>query len=81
MGHGALADSPARLLVFNCRNCHHAQDPNISALETLSAQQIATALLDYKSGRRRSTVMTRLAKGFSDDEIRAVAGEFTKTSE
>jgi cytochrome c553 len=34
---------------------------------------IAAALQDFKTGRRPATVMDRIAKGFSDDEIKAIA--------
>jgi cytochrome subunit of sulfide dehydrogenase len=71
----SAADSSVRLLAWSCRNCHYAQGDNIVSLESLTAQQITTTLLDFKSERRRSTVMGRLAKGFTDEEIRAVAGE------
>ena len=34
---------------------------------------IVTAMQGFKSGQLPSTVMNRLAKGFSDDEIKAIA--------
>jgi len=34
---------------------------------------IVEAMQAFKSGQRSSTVMDRLAKGFSDDEIKAIA--------
>ena len=35
--------------------------------------EIIAAMLAFRSGERPSTVMGRIAKGFSDDEIRAIA--------
>jgi cytochrome subunit of sulfide dehydrogenase len=35
--------------------------------------EIIAAMLAFRSGARPSTVMGRIAKGFSDDEIRAIA--------
>jgi cytochrome c553 len=37
------------------------------------AAEIIAALAAFKSGQRPATVMDRIAKGFSDDEIRAIA--------
>jgi cytochrome subunit of sulfide dehydrogenase len=31
----------------------------------------------YRSGQRPATVMDRIAKGFSDDEIKAIAAWFS----
>ncbi|MEA2840606.1 MAG: hypothetical protein QOF41_1936 [Methylobacteriaceae bacterium] len=28
---------------------------------------------DFRSGKREATIMTRIAKGFSDEETRAIA--------
>jgi cytochrome c553 len=35
--------------------------------------EIIAAMLAFRSGERPSTVMGRIAKGFSDDEIRTIA--------
>ena len=34
---------------------------------------IAGAMIEFKSGKRPGTIMDRIAKGFSDEEIRAIA--------
>jgi cytochrome c553 len=34
---------------------------------------IDDAMIAFKSGQRPATIMNRLAKGFTDDEIRAIA--------
>ncbi|GJD47668.1 Cytochrome subunit of sulfide dehydrogenase [Methylobacterium crusticola] len=38
-----------------------------------SAEEVAGALAAFRSGARPATVMTRIAKGFSEDESRAIA--------
>lgn len=38
------------------------------------AGDIVAAMQDYRAGRRPATVMNRIARGFSDDEIQAIAG-------
>ena len=40
------------------------------------ADELSTAMLEFKSGKRPNAVMTRLAKGFSDEEIVAMSAWF-----
>ena len=42
-------------------------------LAGLSADQITESLAAYRTGERAATVMGRIAKGFSDEESRAIA--------
>ena len=37
---------------------------------------MAAAMQAYRSGQRPATVMDRIAKGFSDDEIKAIGAWF-----
>jgi cytochrome subunit of sulfide dehydrogenase len=37
------------------------------------AADIASQMIAFKAGQRPGTIMDRIAKGFSDDEIRAIA--------
>ncbi|WP_031432186.1 c-type cytochrome [Methylomarinum vadi] len=69
----ASAEVAPQLIALSCRNCHSGIGMAIPNLHALSAEQIRGRLLDFKSGRRKSTVMGRLARGFSDQEIQAVA--------
>jgi cytochrome subunit of sulfide dehydrogenase len=69
----ALGDSPPG--AASCLGCHPAtaDDSPVPALAKFPAQQIVTALQAYRSGTRPATVMDRIAKGFSDEEIDAIA--------
>jgi sulfide dehydrogenase cytochrome subunit len=68
------ADAPPGAL--SCSGCH----PNAAGVETpagriigLSASDISAAMTDYRAGKRPASIMDRIAKGFSDDEIAAIA--------
>lgn len=37
------------------------------------AESIAAAMIAFRDGERPATVMDRIAKGFSDEEIKAIA--------
>jgi cytochrome c553 len=45
----------------------------VPPLKGRSQADIADAMIEYKSGKRAGTIMDRIAKGFSDEEIRAIA--------
>jgi cytochrome c553 len=59
-----------------CSGCH-TTDPRlhnpVPRLIGRKPADIVTALQDFKAGHRPATVMDRIAKGFSDDEIAAIA--------
>lgn len=42
-------------------------------LSSLTAEQIQSAMQAFRAGTRASTVMDRIAKGFTDEEVRAIA--------
>ena len=57
-----------------CSGCHAAAITTaIPSLRGLTAAQIATAMQAFRSGERDATVMDRIARGFSEHEIAAIA--------
>ena len=58
-----------------CGGCHATggSGDGISDLKGLKSTDIASAMLDYKAGARAPTIMNRIAKGFSESEIKAIA--------
>lgn len=71
-----FAEFNPRLVALNCLSCHQdraGSGQSIPVLTGLSAQRIRQELLDFKYDRKAATLMPRLAKGFSDDELRLVA--------
>jgi cytochrome subunit of sulfide dehydrogenase len=63
----------------SCSGCH-AEKPNVNTpvprLAGYDASAMIAAMQAYRGGLRPSTVMDRIAKGFSDDEIEAIAAWF-----
>ena len=59
----------------SCSGCHSvgATAPVIPRLYGRDAGEIMTAMAGFRDGSRPATVMNRIAKGFTDDELRAVA--------
>jgi cytochrome c553 len=59
-----------------CSGCHGLRDNASSVLPGIygrDPQEIVTAMAAFHDGTRPATVMNRIAKGFSEDEIRAIA--------
>jgi cytochrome c553 len=58
-----------------CAGCHGVARANaaIPSLRGRAAEDVATALREFREGRRPATLMDRLAKGFSDAESQAIA--------
>ncbi len=70
-----------RALAATCANCHgtdgHAvRDSAIPPLAGLPAQYIASRMLAFQNGSRAATVMPQIAKGFSAEQIAALAAWF-----
>jgi sulfide dehydrogenase cytochrome subunit len=69
-----LADAPPGAAA--CSGCHPATrsvDTSVTRLIGRTPADLVTAMQGFKSGQLTSTVMGRIAKGFSDDEIKAIA--------
>ena len=60
----------------SCSGCHASGAAAASAVSRLygrNADEIMTAMTGFRDGSLPATVMNRIAKGFSDDELRAIA--------
>jgi len=73
----ASAEPPAGAV--SCSGCHPTSTKVSSPVPRLAGQDrasIVRAMQDFRSGQRAGTVMDRIAKGFTDDEIQALAAWF-----
>ena len=73
-GAALAADAPPG--AASCSGCH-AANPNVQTLvpplKGRPAAEIVNQMAAFKSGERKGTIMDRIAKGFSDEETRAIA--------
>jgi cytochrome c553 len=63
----------------SCAGCHGA-GAAMGAIDGRPEAEIAAALAAYRSGERDGTVMGRIAKGFSEEESRAIAAYLARRS-
>jgi sulfide dehydrogenase cytochrome subunit len=60
----------------SCTGCHAAGprvDTTVPRLVGRSAADIVAQMQAFKTGQKQSTVMDRIAKGFTDAEVQAIA--------
>jgi len=60
----------------SCSGCHPSSARVSSPVPRLTGMDraaIVKAMQDFRSGQRAGTVMDRIAKGFTDEEIQAIA--------
>ena len=73
-GAAFAADAPTG--AAGCSGCH-AGNPRVETpvppLAGRPAADISAAMIAFKAGQRPGTIMDRIAKGFSDEEIAAIA--------
>ena len=81
----ALAQAPdptlARNLAATCANCHGTDGHSAGGIPPLAGLEPALFLermSSFKSGRRASTVMNQIAKGFTDEQIAELARYFAR---
>ena len=62
-----------------CGGCHPpGPGAEVPPIAGMPAPQLAAAMRAFRSGERPATVMDRIANGFSDGEIDALAGWFAR---
>jgi cytochrome subunit of sulfide dehydrogenase len=68
--------SIAAAVVASCSGCHPTSarvTSPVPRLNGLDRAAFVRAMQDFRSGQRTATVMDRIAKGFTDAEIQAIA--------
>jgi sulfide dehydrogenase cytochrome subunit len=70
----------ARSLAATCTSCHgthgRPRGPAMPPLAGMKADVMLAALADYRSGRRQGTVMPQIVKGYTEEQLRLIAGYF-----
>lgn len=78
----AAQDTVGRNLAAPCAICHGTdgrsatRDSPLIPLAGLPRDHIATQMRAFRDGKRPATVMHQIAKGYTDQQIDAVAGWF-----
>jgi cytochrome c553 len=74
MAAAHAADAPPG--AASCTGCHSASASVQSLVPPIKgrpANEIESQMAEFKTGKRPGTIMDRIAKGFTDEETRAIA--------
>ncbi len=82
-GASALAATPSASMLGNtCAGCHgtngNTQGPATPSIAGISAEYFIDTMTAYKADERPGTIMNRIAKGYSDEEIELMANYFAE---
>ncbi len=75
----AAGTASAEVLANTCFSCHGTDGKSTGAIPAIAgrpAKVIETFLVQYRDDKKMGTVMNRIAKGFTVDEIRALSRFF-----
>jgi len=79
---GAAETATASMLSNTCAGCHGTNGSSVGpaspSIAGISNDYFIETMQAYKKGERPATIMTRIAKGYSDEEIKLMAGFFSK---
>ena len=68
-----------RNLAATCANCHGTDGRARDASATLAGypeKRLLEVIEEYRSGRRKATIMHQLVKGYTPEQMRLIAGYF-----
>jgi len=71
--------SLARNLAAACANCHGTNGMSVQGMPNLAGQErayLVQQMQDFRTGKRPATIMHQLAKGYTDEQIEALAAYF-----
>ena len=69
-----------RNLAAACASCHGTNGVSVQGMPNLAGQQrtyLMQQMQDFKTGKRPATVMHQLSKGYTDEQIEALAAYFS----
>ncbi len=79
--HATVIDR-ATILANTCAGCHGpngiSNGPLTPSIAGLPKSYISKSMYDFATGKRPSTVMQRIAKGYTDADIKALSEYFSK---
>ncbi len=78
-----LAEGPsAQALAFTCAGCHGTDGssvgPSSPSIAGMDPEVFVDAMQAYKADQRNSTIMNRIAKGYTDEQIKGMSWFFAK---
>ena len=76
----AMDELQVRSMAAACASCHGTQgvaQPGNESLAGVNKDELLKKMLDFKAGTRSATIMHQIAKGYSDEQLDAMAAYFS----
>jgi sulfide dehydrogenase cytochrome subunit len=76
---GANESISGATIGYTCMGCHGVNGKSPGSIPSIAGQSeamLAAKLLAYRDGAQKGTIMNRIAKGYTDAELQAVAAFF-----
>ena len=76
LAHAQVSDDAARSLAATCANCHGTNGMSKGTVPSLTGQSradLVQKMNDFRDGKRPATIMHQLAKGYTPEQIDAIA--------
>ena len=70
---GAVDAPPGAAACSGCHATNAAAETPVPKITGRNAAEMVAAMAQFRSGAKPSTVMGRIAKGFTDDEMKPIA--------
>jgi len=67
------ADVSGKMIAFACYSCHGEKLINLNLSRPLSKNELTQTLLAFKSNKKTASIMDRITKGYTDEELESVA--------
>lgn len=78
-----LSGASGAMLASTCEGCHGtagiSQGPATPSIAGMSEDYLVEAMEEFRDGDTQSTIMARVAKGYSDEEIALMSAHFANT--
>jgi sulfide dehydrogenase cytochrome subunit len=78
-GAAYSADISPNMLAYTCAGCHGTDGASLGqapVIDGFSRDYLVRTMQNYKNGKRAATIMDRIAKGYDDAQIEAMATFF-----
>ncbi len=77
----SAAPNPIRYVAANCANCHGTNGRSSGAMPSLAGLQkpyFVEQMRLFREGKRTATIMHQIAKGYTEEQIEALADHFAR---
>jgi sulfide dehydrogenase cytochrome subunit len=80
----SAGEPTGQAIAFTCAGCHGTDGRSQGVAPELNgeeADELYERMIEFKTGKNEGTIMNRIAKGYSDTALRAVAEYFAKVED